>query len=305
MAFKRLAYLALALVLLAASGCSVVTVGYNHADWILRYWINDYTSFTDQQREEIRRDIDDYLRWHRRHALPEYATFLRDLSARIDHDALSTEDVIHVTSEMSRLYRLTMAPSIRPAAHILSTLDSHQIEELRDTLAKKNRELKKELLSGSEQEILDKRADNHIRFIESLAGNLSSTQKEQVREMSLHLPFVTGDYLEQREAKQATLISLLNSHAGEEQIAASLSQWIDAPQASTSAQEQQTLEAYDNAMNKMIVRIFGLLTPNQKAHLHEKISGYLDDIQQLHSSTGIADEAYEPEEHRATKGLPQ
>ncbi len=284
--------IAIAIVVLICTGCSRVTFGYNHADWILRYWINGYTSFTDQQHQEIRRDIDDYLRWHRQYALPEYAAFLRHLSTQIDHGVLSTEDVIRVTSEMSRLYRLTMAPSIRPAAHILSTLDSRQIEDLRDTLTKKNRELRKELLSGSEQELLDKRADNHIHFIEALVGNLSSSQKKQIREMSLHIPFITGDYIEQREAKQATLISLLISHAGEEQIAALLSQWINAPQAPTSAQEQQALEAYDGAMNEMIVRIFQLLTADQKDHLQKKISSYIDDIQQLHLEMDTVEAAH-------------
>lgn len=286
MKLAKSVFIILALVLLSCSGCSRVTFGYNHADWLLRYWINGYTSFNAQQKEDIHRDIDDYMRWHRQYALPEYTAFLQDLGARVEQDgALNTGDVMRFRSEISRLYRLTVTPLNRPAAHVLSTLDSRQIEELGNTLAKQNREQREEALSGSAQENLVKRAERYVHFVEELVGHLSEEQENKIREMSLQIPFITTAYIEQREAKQASLISLLNSHAGEDKIAELFSQWITTPQAPPpSPQEQQTIEAYDSAMNEMIARIFGLLTADQKDHLRKKISGYIDDFQKLHSA---------------------
>jgi len=71
------------LALLLLSGCSRVSLGYNHADWILRYWINGYTSFSAAQKEDIHLEVDDYMRWHRQNALPGYIAFL---------EAVPTED---------------------------------------------------------------------------------------------------------------------------------------------------------------------------------------------------------------------
>ncbi len=283
MSFVRSAYIAFALLLLSLGGCSMVTVGYNHADWILRYWINDYTSFNEQQREEIRRDVDDYLRWHRRNALPEYIAFLKEVDAMAGR-TVDTADVARLNAEMDRLYRLTVTPTVRPAAHILSTLDSMQIEELRVTLANKNRELREELLSGSEDEMLVRRAKNQIRFVERLVGSLSSEQEDRIREMSLRLPFATRDYLDQRESKQARLISLLKDRAAEDQLAELFTSWVDEPHSRASFQEQQKLTAYDSAMNEMVVGIFRMLTTEQKEHLHHKLADYIEDLQALHSA---------------------
>jgi hypothetical protein len=268
------------IVLLLLNGCSRVTFGYNHGDWLLRYWINGYTSFDAGQKDEIRVEVAAYMRWHREHALPEYIAFLQYLEALANQDtALQPGDIVHMRSEIGRLYKLTVTPLIRPAAHVLSTLTSRQIDELRTTLADQNREQQEELLPGSEQENLAARAKGYIHFTENLVGNLSAEQENKIREMSMRIPFATRNYLEHKEAMQAGLIALLNSHASEERIASYFLHWYDP----TPAQARQA-EAYDKAMNDMIARTWALLTPKQKDHLRQKISGYVDDLNRLHAA---------------------
>jgi len=120
--------------------------------------------------------------------------------------------------------------------------------------------------------------------VEKLVGDLSDEQEKKITEMSLRIPFATRPYLEQREAKQASLIALLNDHAGEDKIAALFRQWIATPETSRSAQQQQAIAAYERAMNEMAARIFGLLTTRQKHHLSEKITSYIVDFQKLNSA---------------------
>ena len=285
MNIKKPLFIILALALLCCGGCSTVTFGYNNADWILRYWITDYTSFSALQKDEIHLEVDDYLRWHRRHALPEYTAFLQNINGVVNQDAaLTAGEVALLRAESNRLYQLTVAPMIRPAAHLLSALDSRQIAGLGDTFADRNRKQKEEMLQGSEQEILDKRAERHAELVEKLVGKLRDEQEKKITEMSLRIPFATRPYLEQREAKQASLIALLNDHAGEEKIAALFRQWIATPETSRSAQQQQAIAAYESAMNEMAARIFGLLTTRQKHHLSEKITSYIVDFQKLNSA---------------------
>lgn len=288
-------FIVLALVLLACSGCSRITFGYNHADWLLRYWVNDYTSFNSAQKEEIHNAIDDYLRWNRKNALPEYIAFLQELEVLANRNsALTPSDVMHIRDEISRLYRFTMTPSIRPAAHVLSSLDDKQIQELRKNLAKKNHEQRDEMLPGDLKENLAKRADDHIHFVQELAGRLSDEQEGKIREMSMHIPFVTRNYIEHREAMQVDLILLLKSHASEDDIAALLTQWINTPPTPATAAMQRTLESYDDAMDEMTVHVFDLLTPDQKNHLRKTISGYIGDLQKLHAQIEPASAAATP-----------
>jgi len=282
-------FIILALTLLCCGGCSTVTLGYNHADWILRYWINDYTSFSTSQKEQIHLEVDNYLRWHRKNALPGYIAFLQSVDAAVNQEAgLTVGDVMRLRAESSRLYQLTVEPMIRPAAHILSTLNSQQITELADTLAERNRKQRKKMLEGSVQEMLDARAERHVELVEKLVSNLSSAQEKMITEMSLHIPFASMAFIEQREAKQARLIALLRDKTGEDKIAALFRQWLTAPEASRTPQQQQAIAAYESAMNEMTVRIVELLTTRQKHHLTEEIASYIDDFRKLSSKAETA-----------------
>lgn len=276
----------LAITLLFSGGCSRVTIGYNNADLLLRYKINDYTSFNAQQRDEIHREVDLYMRWHRKYALPEYTRFLKVLYGLVQQDGpLRKDDVARLRDEFGSLYKKTMVPLIRPSAHVLSTIDSHQIEKLTKFLAEKNREQKEESLNGSDQENLEKRADRTIDLVEQLVGNLSREQEDKIKKMSFRVPFATRHFIEHREANQARLISLLNSHAGEAQIAAYFSQWINTPETTRTPQQLQVIQSYEIAMDEMTSRLYELLTARQKNHLRKKILSYIEDFENLNAES--------------------
>lgn len=286
MNMKKSLFIILAITLLCCSGCSRVTIGYNHADWYLRYRINDYTSFNDGQRDEIHREVDLYMRWHRKIALPEYTRFLQDFHDVIQQDRrVPAEDIARIKGDSYRLYKITVAPFILPAARLLNTLDSRQIEELGNTLADQNLEQKEESLGGSDQENLDLRAERTVDFVEELVGNLSGEQEDRIREMSLRLPFATRHFIEHREANQAGLIALLNNHAGEEKIAAFLWLWLNAPEATRTPQQQQVIQSYDSATDEMTASIYALLTDRQKNRLRKKIMSLIEDFQNLGAAT--------------------
>jgi hypothetical protein len=272
------------LALLCCSGCSMVTLGYNQADWILRYWINDYTSFSASQKEQIHLEIDNYLRWHRKNALPGYIAFLQDVDAAVTRETgMTVADVMRLRAEGGRLYQLTMEPMIRPAAHILSTLDRSQITQLAYTLAERNRKQREKMLEGSEREMLNARAERHVDLVESMVGSLSSAQEKAITEMSLRIPFASRAFIEQRETRQAGLIALLRDKAGEDRIAALLRQWLVSPESFRTPQQQHAISAYEDAMNDMTVRIAATLTTRQKHHLSDEIASYIDDFRRLNS----------------------
>ena len=286
MKIKAPLFFILAIALLFCSGCSKVTIGYNNADWILRYKINNYTSFNSQQKLEIHREVDNYMRWHRKNALPEYTQFFQGLYDAVQQDRLvQTEDITRIKGESYKLYKKTVAPFILPAARLLNTLDKRQIEELGTSLAEMNREQKEESLTGSHQAILEKRAERTLDFVEGLVGNLSSEQEDKIREMSLQLPLATGYFIEHREASQAGLIALLNDNAGEDKIAAYLWLWLNAPETTRTPQQQQVIQSYDGAIDEMTARIYGLLTDRQKNRLRKKIMSFIEDFQSLGAKT--------------------
>jgi len=286
MNIRKSLFILLTPILLCCSGCSMISLGYNHADFLLRYWINDYTSFNDAQKEQISFDVDEYLRWHRKEALPGYIALLQSVDKAVNRPGgLTDSDVVRLKAESARLYRLTMTPMIKPAAHILSTLDNTQITELADTLAERNRKQRKKQLDGSEKDMLDARAERHVELVAKLVGYLSLAQEKKITEMSLHIPFASRAFIEQRETKQARLIALLRDKAGEDQIAAFLWQWLIAPETFRTPQQQQIIAAYEDAMGDMTIQIAASLTTRQKQHLSDEIASYIDDFSKLNLAT--------------------
>lgn len=285
-AMKKTLFIILAFALLN-SGCSTISLAYRNAGWYLQHKINGYTTFNALQKETIRREVSDYMLWHRKNALPEYIVFLQNLNGVAQYGGRSRiEDVAQLRSHLLILYKKTLVPAIRPTAMLLSDLDSRQISELGRAFAKENRERKREILDGSHDDILDKRADKTIDFLEWLAGNLSGEQEQKVREMSRKLPLVSQIFIQHREANQARLIALLNDRAGEEKIAAFMSSWILTPEATRTPQQQRDMQSFETATNEMIVRIHGLLTARQKEHISQLITSYINDMRSLSTASG-------------------
>lgn len=302
---KKLLSLVLAAALLCSSGCSTMRLSYNHADMYLRYKVNGYTSFDAQQKGEIRREIAAYMYWHRKNALPEYIAFLQDVYGVIQPShPLKTEDVTRLRSEYNRLYRKTLGPAIRPAARLLSALDSHQTEGLIKALAKKIRIQKEEKLFGSDQKNLVMRSERNIDFVSKLAGRLSGKQEDQMLELSKKIPFAAKQYIEFREDNQTRLIALINSKAGEDKIAAFLGSWINTPEETRTPQQQQAIQSYESSMDEMTVRIYGLLTDRQKDHLRKEILKYIEDFQHLNTEKVTASATHSSNRTLESKAKP-
>jgi hypothetical protein len=282
---KKTLLIILAFTLLG-SACSTASLVYRNADWYLRHKINGYASFNVQQRTAIRRDVSDYMQWHRKVALPEYIIFLQNLNGAVQYNGrLSIAEIDQLRKQLLDLYKRTLMPAVAPATGILISMDSTQIEELARNLAEENRQHRQEQPDSGSDQYLDKRADKTISFVEWLAGDLSREQERQIRKMSHQLPLVSDIYMQQRENNQGRLIGLLKAHAGKEKISAFLSSWTLTPEANRTPLQQHAIESFNLAADAMIVDIHGLLTDKQKDHIHKMISSYIDDMRAAHDAS--------------------
>jgi len=272
----------LALVALLFVGCSTIGLIYRNADWYLEHKINSYASFNDQQKETISREVSNYMRWHRKIALPEYIQFLQNMNGAVQYEGkLKVETATLLRLQLMDLFRKTMEPTVHPAARIFNTMDKMQTDELEESFAKDIKEQKKERMGGSADENLDNRAKKTLDFLEWLAGSLSREQKQKIRTMSRNLPFITPILIQNREANQHKLITLMKSHAGTEVIGAFLTSWIINPEKERTLSQLHAFNSYDKGIDEMTVQIHALLTPKQKQHINEKISDYIKDMRSL------------------------
>ncbi|MDP2805661.1 MAG: DUF6279 family lipoprotein [Gallionellaceae bacterium] len=271
-----------ALLLFTLSGCSLISVGYNHADTYLRYNINGYTSFNAAQKSQIEKEVDTYMQWHRKQMLPEYIHFLTQTKQLTQSGAaLKREDVTRLRILVKSLYSRTLQPAIAPTVQLLKGLNAAQIDELKNSFAEKNAKQRKTDLAEIIGERLKKRAEKTVDYIEDFVGHFSDKQLANIRGMSYSLPYATELYLSFREQQQARLIRLLKNQATEQEIANFLFAWLMTPELNRSTQNQATLLAFENAADQMIVDIYGVLTVQQKITLQKNIDKYLMTFKRL------------------------
>src|SRR5437764_298063 len=75
-----------ALVLLATA-CSLVKLGYGQASGLAYRWLDHYVDFDNEQSIKVRSALDDTLAWHRRTQLPDYVQLLARAEAEVAGDA--------------------------------------------------------------------------------------------------------------------------------------------------------------------------------------------------------------------------
>jgi len=278
---KKTIFIILAIIF-CMGGCSTANLVYRNADLYLQHKINSYASFNPDQRASIEREVSNYMHWHRKNALPEYIIFLESLNKAIPSDVPLTEDkVADFRAELRHLYKMTITPTIRPTAKILTGLDSQQISELSVAFANKIQEQRDESLNGNLEEFLDKRSKKILDFIEWLAGNLSREQSNKVKQLNSQLPLVGELFIAFREKNQKTLLKLMNNHADETQVSAHLTAWMINPESKRSSIQQQRIKNFEKESDYMITQIHTLLTAQQKIHLRNKFASYIEDMQRL------------------------
>jgi hypothetical protein len=274
-----------ALLLLPLSGCGIISIGYNYAEAYLRYSINSYATFNDEQKESIKQDVHTFMAWHRKNMLPEYAGFLQEIQKVVQSGVpLKAGDVRRFRIETRDLYVKTLSPVVAPAARLLSEVDERQVEEFSVSFARENGKQRDKELSGSREDQLRRRTERSIDFMENLVGGFTDSQLEQIREMNLRLPYATPLYIAQREGNQARLLALLKSKKGETEIEALLKEWLIAPDANRGADERITIQAFENGSDEMVANVYQLLNDKQKKALLKSIAKYINTFQELASS---------------------
>ena len=93
--------------------CSTVKLGYNNADWILPYMIDDYFDLNSEQESFVKEKIESHLDWHRNTELPRYSRFIEEATQKAVFSQSQT-----LTAHL-RLGRLPVVSPL-PARHCLS-----------------------------------------------------------------------------------------------------------------------------------------------------------------------------------------
>jgi len=276
---KQRVWLVLTLLLVAASGCTRVSVVYHFADFFIEQTASDYLSLDDAQMASWRPALAEALARHRRDELPYLATFFDDFErgTRERLDASTLECQLNAFEE---IYRRHLRLAVQLAAPLLASLRPDQVRTLEQRFQWDAREDAPTQSDERAERRAAKRAERWSEAAEWWIGTLSEGQREMVREATASIPDTGADWAAYRAARQEGLIRLLDERAGEERIRAYLTDWM-VDHRELPAGLRQAWPAIRGQVAGLLLSLDASLSDAQRAWLRDRLSELRDDFMEL------------------------
>lgn len=268
-----------AILALSFTSCNKLKLGYEYADWLVTYSVEDNFDLDKPQRAMLKEEVNAYFHWHRRQILPiyaEFATWVAD-SAR---NGIKPAEVDSGYARYRILHRKTMEPVVDKAVNLLVTLTPEQVDQWLERVRKKNAKLRKSF-SGSPEERLAHRYGKIVDELEDWTGKLTKEQKARIKAMNRSLPWNGDYYLELRETVQDRLADMLKKKAPKEEVRNYLSEYFLETESLKSAEYKAKSREFGTRMRTMVHQVYNVLTSEQKRRFIHQVEKLAQDFQVL------------------------
>ena len=268
-------------------GCAMVRVAYNNAEPLVRYAAHDYFDLDERQNERFRKGLLRFHDWHRANELPLYAGLLGAAAQRGER-AITREDVAWAAAELRGRYRVMITKAVEEAAPILATLTEDQIKDLEKRIAKANDKYAKEYLSGSEAKQLRVQAKRLVGRFKDWTGTLTERQEDRIERFVKEQLGTTQMRFENRKRWQREALILLRQRRGARDLAPRLADIFVNPEAHRTPEFRQALVIWEADLTDLVLDVERELSPEQRAHVLNRMRDYAQDFNALSSQESVA-----------------
>jgi hypothetical protein len=275
--------IALAVALLLA-GCSSVQLAYNKAPLLLQYQMDNYLDLTAEQEDVLRQELLTFQAWHRREALPQYASTLREWSEGLAEPHTFTAAEVLEKQAVFQDAMLSMAQqSALRLAPLLLTLTPEQQKRLESRFEKSNREYAKDHLRNPAQSEGQRRERFAERF-ENWLGPLSAPQKTTLDQWLASNPSGAALWSKERQARQQALLALMaqaRTQPSAEQAAESLHDYFQSLANYRVSELQSQRPERQQSLATLTADLLNQMNDRQRQHLRKKLQSYAQDFDEL------------------------
>ncbi|WP_448549340.1 DUF6279 family lipoprotein [Thalassotalea fusca] len=261
------------------SGCSFTFV-YNHIDWWVNWYVDDYVDLNKSQQRAFDQVIESNLRWHRQTQLPKYSADLAAFRENVEQ-GISLEQLTRHNQQLREHWRVLLAhlaPQLEPIAF---SLTSKQRKQLVDAIAKQNQEFREDREELTKDEWYNERYDDYYDGFKEWFGPLTKTQKQSLRDKVTGLTSTFSYWIDFRDLWLVKFDSLLSNET-ERQLFTSVFLDLVVHGREYRKDEHKQLAQNNNAVYlSMLHYQLNSLTEKQKKKFFRKLERYLDDFKEL------------------------
>ncbi len=275
---------AFALVSLVAS-CSSVRFGYDNADTLIFYKLDDYVDLTSAQARFVRDRMHALLAWHRSTQLAGYAEFIESAGHRVE-SRVTAADIYALNVEINRRLLATGDHAAPDIAALALMLESRQIDRLARKLAEDNARNRHEA-SASGRQGMEQRVKRSVARAEEWFGSVSPRQNEFIRARLADRGEREETWLVEREQRRSDLLKLVRRIHAEQPSVDVATSWVREYFASIAepadAERRARMQDYRRDSAEMVAGLLNAATAEQKTVLVHKLRGFADDFAALAS----------------------
>lgn len=264
-------------MLLALQACSTLTLGYNRAATLSHWWLDSQLDLSETQSLQVRNELDELHRWHRREALPQYADMLRSwaqLAGQNITAAQACEQFDNVRAQLMPLAERSVGALVQLGQSISPT----QVEHLRREQAKDNQRFREDFVDAPRSG-LDKRVKRLIDRLEMFYGRLDPAQRQLVSEQLARGSFDGRVALAERERRQADVLQTIaaiqaNPPQGPVLVRAAVQRSVASP----SAAYREASRRWQREGCELLTALHNSSTAAQRQNVAENLRGYTGDF---------------------------
>ena len=277
-----------ALLLVAALlllGCSGVRLGYDNADSLARWWIDQYLDLGPEQDALARERLARFHAWHRTSQLPDYVALLRQ-GHKFVAGQPTVADALALGDGIIRRGRMLAEQATPDIADFLPTVSPEQIERMAGRLAEKNADHAKEVrLADGESGQRKARYKRVLERAEYWFDDFSDEQKAALRQMIDGQSAGSRFWYDERLRRQREWLELVRLVQRERPPRERIIQWLrdyaarfDMPAEPARLAQAQALR---RASAELAVAILAMTTPTQRANAQHKLDELIRDFTDL------------------------
>lgn len=168
-------FLAILLLPMLLTSCTV-SFTYNHLDWIIPWYVDDYVDLTRDQKKSLRQQLEPILAWHREEELVRYVEILDGIEASLAQP-LTAEEVNRWIQLIVDAAERTELRMLQLGLGFSDELTDAQMQEFIDALWERQRDFEEEFLERTDEEYVEDNGEEMAQFMKKLIGRLSPEQK--------------------------------------------------------------------------------------------------------------------------------
>lgn len=264
-------------------------LGYSQGPTLLYWWADGYADFEGGQAQRVKQLIDQWFRWNRREALPQYAQVIERVQTQVQQPVLTPQAFCALNDEVRQHVRIAWDHALPSAAEVVLTLSPQQLRHMERKFEKNNTKFRDEFLSGPRERRLKAQVKKAQERLKNVYGSLTDAQEERLSQLLAASPYDPELWLAERRMLQQEGLQVLRGlqsarAAGGDPVALmqqaqqalrTLQQHAERSPREGYRQHHQRVQDYNC---QLTAEMHNSMSPAQRSAAREKLQRWHDDV---------------------------